>query len=229
MRLGQTLVLAALLLGTTAVFAQPNHRPSPVLRAFVDGAVTVSYAGMRGVSGDWIALARPGSAPTEYVTYQYPASVRGELTFPDPGPGDYVVRAYFGSSSYVVRAESAPFHVADRCHGDTGRPAVTASADGTSVVVRFQHLCGTTSDWIALAPAGAPPSTYQAWQYTNGANEGIVTLPNVAAGQWVARVFTNWATTHSYDVRAESAPFWIAPPGCVCGEPAAEIVTSTGR
>ena len=222
MRLVGALVLGGLVLGSTPVFAQPVPRWRTGLRAIVDGGIAVHFEGMRGASGDWIALARAGSGPTEYVTYQYPGErTHGVLTFADPGEGDYVVRAYFGSSSYVVRAETPPFHVTDRCRGDHGDgPRVSATRDGANVFVRFSGLCGTPTDWIAIAPLGAAAQSYQAWQYTNGARDGVIQLANVPPGQWVARIFTNWSATHSYDVRAESAPFWVAPPGCVCGEAA---------
>lgn len=215
------LVLASLL-PAPPVLAQPHRVARPQLRVIADGGIAVRFAGMRGGDGEWIALAVRGSAPTEYVAWQYTAGrTEGELTFAPLAAGDYVARAYFGSSSYVVRAESAPFHQADRCAGVTIAPTVTASRDGANVFVRFAGLCGTPTDWITIAPVGAEPQRYHAYQYTTGASNGVLTFAGVPPGQWVARVFTDWSGSHSYAVRAESAPFWVVPEGCVCGEAAA--------
>jgi hypothetical protein len=216
MRVLTVLLVAGGVFGGSVALGQPAVRRQPELRVTVDGGVTVHFAGMRGVSGDWIAIARAGSAPTEYAAYQYPGEqARGTLTFAEPGEGDWVVRAFFGSSSYVVRAESAPFRIVDRCRGEQ---TITASADGTTVFVRFTSPCASPTDWIALAPVGSTPQTYTSWQYTNGAREAVVPITGLPPGQWVARLFTNWSGTRSYEVRAQSAPFWLAPPGCVCGD-----------
>jgi len=222
MRFASFAALAALALGSPDAAAQPHHRAG--VSATADGSqVFVRFEGAHGGGDDWISLATADSPATQYVTYEYAQQRHGTVTFAGVRPGRYVARVYFGSSSYVIRAQSAPFDVGEDpnagCErGHPGRTALSASADGDTAFVRFAGLCGAAQDWIAIAAVDAPPSTYVKWVYTGGTRDGVLSFADLPPGRYVARVFFDWTGTQSYDVRAQSDPFWVAPPGCVCGD-----------
>ena len=216
------LVSLVLLAGASQALAQPRVSPGPALTVIADGDVVVRFAGMSGGSGDWIGIAPPDSPPTQYAAYQYTSAARqGTLTFANLAPGDWVARAYFGASSYSIRAQSTPFHVAERPVAPGVDPSLRVSADGATAYVRFSGLSGAATDWIAIAPVGAPPQSYQAWRYTSGAREGVFEFADLPPGRYEARVFLDWSGTSSYTISGHSAPFWVAPAGCVCGDAAA--------
>lgn len=206
MRLFGFLGGAVLLVSGAPAFAQ-GRSGATALSVMSDGEIVVRFDGMRGREGDWIALAAPGSPPTEYVAWQYTGGARrGSLTFPEVPAGDLVARAYFGSSSYVVRATSAPFRVPDRCGLSGVTRSLVARADGDTVVVRFAGLCGESRDWIGLAPPGSPSGQYVAWQYTASEREGVLTFENLGEGDYVARAYSG---PSPYVIRAESAPVHV--------------------
>ena len=222
MRFASLVAVLALWLASADVAAQPGNRVT--ISANADGSqVFVRFGGARGNGDDWVSLAPADSPPTEYTTYQYAATRDGALTFSGVQPGRTVARIYFGSSSYVIRGQSAPFVVAEdpgtACgRAGAGATSLAASADGTTAVVRYSGFCGAAQDWVAIAAVDSAPSDYVQWVYTGGARSGVLSLEGLPAGRYVARAFFDWAGTQSYTVRAQSDPFWVAPPGCVCGD-----------
>jgi hypothetical protein len=67
-------------------------------------------------------------------------------------------------------------------------------------------LPGNAHDWIAIAPAGSPSTTYLDYVFTNGQTSGTATFTAPATGSYVVRALR----FNTYEVLAESAPFSVA-------------------
>lgn len=73
--------------------------------------VVVSFTGLQGTPTDWIAIAAPGSADIQYVTYMYTnGAPSGSVMFSGLAPGTYEARAY-NNNSMIRKATSMTFTV----------------------------------------------------------------------------------------------------------------------
>ena len=167
--------------------------------------VIVTYSGMSGDFYDWISIAPAGSPDTTYTQYVYTGGqLSGTATFNSLGPGTYVARAYF-TNTYVKQAESAPFVV----DGPTTTPTLTTDASsyqsGGTVTVTYTNMAGFAMDWIAIAHAGSPDSSYVAYQFTGGQVNGTAAFSGLPNGNYVARAYFN----NTFAKQAESAPFSV--------------------
>jgi HEAT repeats len=90
-------------------------------------AMVVGFSAMAGSDRDYIATAKAGSAPADYIAYVYTdglAAGQAALTAPT-APGDYEVRAFFRDEYTRFRA-SVPFTVAGAVAPAVPEPAPTA-------------------------------------------------------------------------------------------------------
>jgi WD40 repeat protein len=165
--------------------------------------ITVTYAGLPGFEEDWIAIAPVGSPNTTYLAYVFTGGqTSGTATFTAPAtPGSYVVRA-FPNNTFVPVWESAAFAV--------NTPTVTVdhpsyNAGGT-ITVSYAWMPGNADDWIALAPAGSPNTTYVNYIFTGGQTSGTATFPAPAIGSYVARAFPH----NTFTLLAESPTFTVS-------------------
>jgi hypothetical protein len=168
--------------------------------------VTVTYAGLPGNANDWIALAPAGSPATTHLAWMYTGGqTSGTATFTAPlNGGPYVARAYLNDTNTLL-AESAPFTITS----STVSTDQSNYAPGAPVTVTYAGLPGNAKDWISIAPAGSPSTTFVAWVYTGGQTSGTATFTApLTAGSYVARAFLNDAPT----LLAESAPFTVTSP-----------------
>ena len=171
--------------------------------AYATGAtVTVTYAGLPGNYNDWIAIAPAGSDNMTFLAFVYTGGqMSGTATFTAPAPGSYVARA-FVNDTFTLLAESAAF---------TTAPAPTISTDsasyasGATITVTYSGLPGNVHDWIAIAAAGSPNTSFVAYVYTNGATSGTATFTAPAGGSFVARAFSN----DTFNLIVESASFTV--------------------
>jgi hypothetical protein len=162
--------------------------------------ITVTYAGLPGDLQDWIAIAPAGAATTSYVAYVFTNGQQsGTATFTAPAAGSYVVRA-FPNNTFALLAESAPFGVT------SVSTDATSYALGARITVSYAGLPGNLQDWIAIAPAGAPTTSYVAYVFTNGQKSGTATFAAPAAGSYVARAFPD----NTFVLVAESPTFVVA-------------------
>lgn len=128
------------------------------------------------------------------------------------------------SSAVALRATACIAFVLAGC-GDGGDDLATVTAyDGCtvvttnassytnteSIVVSWTCLPGNNTDWIAIAAAGSPVSSYVAWVYTYGAASGSHSFAasSTGTGTFVARAFEN----NGYTLLAESTPFDVTGP-----------------
>jgi hypothetical protein len=168
-------------------------------------AITVSWTGAAGTSTDWIALAPDGAPPTTYAAWAYTGgAVNGSTNFPAGTltPGTYRARIFF-NGGVVIQAESAAFTV-------TSAGATTISTDASSyvqgapVVVSWANALGSSTEWVAIAADGSPPTSYVSWASTGGAVNGSRSFTGLVPGTYRARLFTG-----SNSLEAESAAFTV--------------------
>ncbi len=184
--------------GSSVTTDSANYAPN--------ATITVNYTGLQGTSSDWIALALPGSAPNSFVRYAYTSgTVNGSVQFGGGlANGTYVARSY-NNDSFVVVQESAAFTV-----GNTISTSQSSYLATENIVVNYQGVpAGTQNNWIALATAGSPNTSFHSYQYITGSS-GQVTFSPLPAGNYVARLFLNdsftLAGSSTFTVGAPVAP-----------------------
>jgi len=79
------------------------------------------------------------------------------------------------------------------------------------VQVTFGGLSGSQTDWIAIANASDPDTTYLAFRYTEGVTSGTFAFGPLPNGNYEARAYFDWNGTMSYNVEARVA-FTVQPP-----------------
>jgi len=205
----------------TNVLARPSAATgTPVSAVVAGGQVTVTYGALPGNARDWIAIAPSGSALTTYGAWAYTGGASsGTATFQAIGAGTWVARAFL-NDGFTLSGESDPFTVtaATMGGGATITTDATSYAAGAPVDVSFTGASGAANDWIGIAAAGTPDSTWSTYKYTGGGASGTVRFDALPSGTWVARLyFTNGSVK-----QAESAPFTIASSG------AASVTTDKG-
>lgn len=163
--------------------------------------VTVNYANLPGNTYDWVAISQGGSPATSYFKYAYTnGATSGSASFTGVGAGSWEARAYV-NDTYTVIASST-FTVA-------GSPSVSSNAAlytvGDTVTINFSGLPGNQYDWVAVAQAGSPDSSYVRYDYTGGQVSGSRQYTGLPAGMYEARAFLN----DTYTKLASSATFTI--------------------
>ncbi len=198
------------LAAATITLAETSVKPGAELR--------ISYAGMAGTPRDFISFAKASDPVEQSGAIRLPTDGKpeGSLTATAPNePGDYEVRAWFNGEQrlrarvpFTVRGPDLPPETAD-----TSKPSLTlAAAQFTAnekIAVRFAGFLGHGSDYVALAPAGAPNATYYSYVYTEGKTKGIieVALPPEPGAYELRAFFAN-----KTDVIHAAAPFSIVAP-----------------
>ena len=178
--------------------------------------IGVTFSGVDGASGDWVAIAPMGSPLTTTTRWKFTGGgTSGSLQFEGPPTGGtYVARAFDTDSNLM--GESDPFVTADPSQTHATVAATQASYTMTDpITIAFTGMPGNTHDWIAIAPQGFPVNDQAEWQFTGGGVDGSVTftggfqLTNFPAGTYVARAYLN----NTFTLVAESTPFTIGTAG----------------
>jgi hypothetical protein len=173
-----------------------------------ESTLSVQYTGVppSPTAQNWLALVPQGSPTTSYVAWTYIANgTTGSalLEVPaDPAPGTYTVRVV-ADNGYTVLAESNAFTI-DELPVSTDAATYAYRAP---INVTYQTPSPEYQDWVDIAPAGSAPTSYVAWAYTGGFNEGTVTLQSgsLFPGTYVARFLLR----NGFVVGGESAPFVV--------------------
>jgi len=175
--------------------------------------VTATWSGIASPTAtDWIALSAAGAPAGSYLSWAYVSCTQSagaarasgscSLTIPaGVAPGTYELRL-FASNSSTLLAASGPVTVS--VVGLTASPS-TASP-GTPVTATWSGIATPTgTDWIALAAAGAPASSYFTWVYVNctqsaGAARASGSCPlsiptGLAAGTYELRLYAGNGST----------------------------------
>ena len=191
-----TVFAAALTVSTTSV--------SP------GGSVTVTLTNGPGGSTDWLVLAAVGAPDSSVLQWTYVGAgvtSRAWTVAMPATPGNYEFRLLL-NGGYTRAATSAPVAVAATPATLTVN-ATTVSAGGPATVTLAGGPGGST-DWLALAPVGAPNSSVLQWTYVGAGvktRTWTVTMPT-GAGQYEFRLFLNGGTTRA----ATSPAVTVAPP-----------------
>ncbi len=179
--------------------------------------VEIAIANGPGNATDWVALYPVGAADNAYLSWSY---LSGTATPPSSGltsatlqsyvpatPGDYEWRLFANdtftrlttSSVVTVAVSSAVLTV-----NGVSPPATATVVAGAGVTVSLTGGPGNPTDWIALAPAGAPDSTLVDWRYLDGttvppstglSNGTVQFLAPAAAGDYEVRLFAHDSST----------------------------------
>lgn len=170
--------------------------------------VTVNWAGIPSPTArDWIQIAQQGSTVYNYFAWQYTGgTAAGSRVFNTTLPNGTYIARLLANDGYSVLATSAAFTVTGAVT-PTLTPPVGAQG-GVGFSVSFNNMPGNSTDWISIAPAGTPSSTYSAWQSTGGTTSGTLNFSGLPTGNYEVRAFYNFQTP--YTIRA-SASFSI---GC---------------
>jgi Kelch motif/Galactose oxidase, central domain len=205
----------------TSSLASAEVWPQPTIAAAVAGtSVTVTWGGTPGNSNDWVDIAPQGAPPGTATRSAYTGgAVNGNTVF-TVGSGTYVARVFM-KARFWIAAESAPFTVAAPTTTVTLDAASTLSSP-VNVIIDYAGMSGSAYDYVALAPAGSPSTTFSRYVYTNGALSGSVSFANVTSGSWVARAYFNNGTVR----QAESAPFTVTGAATTLTLDAASTLTS---
>jgi len=214
--------------GGTALTASPTS-VSP------GGTLTAAWMGIPGPSStDWIALYQSGGVT--YIDWNYVSCSKtpgnplasGSCPFVLPGnlaPGTYHLRL-FANNTYTLLATSNDFTVTSG--GGGGGPTLTASptsvsAGGTLTATWMGIPAPSSTDWIALYPAGGV--SYIDWNYVScsktpgnplASGSCAFVLPgNLASGTYQLRLFAN----NTYTLLATSNNFTVTSGGGGGGGP----------
>ncbi len=169
----------------------------------------MTLQGSPGNAGDWLALAKVGSAPASYITYTYVgAGITNRtwtVTMPQT-PGQYEFRLLV--NGYTQIAVSAPVTVTapPEAPPATLTPSATTAAPGAQITVTLQGSPGNASDWLALARVGSGPNSYITYTYVGAGvtnRTWTVTMPQTP-GQYEFRLLVN-----GYTQIAVSAPVTV--------------------
>jgi len=172
--------------------------------------VQVSWSGMPGAAGEWVALAPVGSPNTTVSRWAFTgggASGTKTLEGP-PAAGMYVARGFGADDSF--QGESDPF-VVQSAGTATVAPGQPIYQMADPIMINWSGLPGNTDDWISIAPVGSPDTTTADWLFTGGGTSGSTLFMDGLAptgyppGTYVARAFVN----DSFVKTGESAAFTI--------------------
>lgn len=183
-----------LLASAEFVVAQTNLS---VTASASNGTISVSFSAPAPNGSDWIAVSIPGSPSTSYAAWAYASAGSRSASLQFSTPGSYEVR-YLRNDGYEIAARTS-VHISNTSStgsNNNGNGQVTASVTATlkgtdSIVATYSKSVSTQYDWIAVAAAGAPLSSYLNWKYVTDAS-GSVTFAGLSAGQkYEIRLFKN--------------------------------------
>jgi hypothetical protein len=158
--------------------------------------VTVSWSNIPNPTAtDWIVIAPTAAADANWTVWAYTngaSSGSKNLTLLSyTTPGSYNARFFANNTMQRVAVSNAI---------TVQPPTVTASpasvAPGGTLTVTWQNIgAPAEKDWFALAPVGAPDSSWVAWIYgTSGlaADSTVFPVPSgISAGSYELRLFSN--------------------------------------
>ncbi len=180
------------------------------------GSATVTLANGLGGSTDWLVLAAVGSPDSSVLQWTYVGagvtSRAWSVTMP-AAAGNYEFRLLL-NGGYTRAATSAPVTVVAAAPATLTVNTTSVGAGGSATVTLAGGPGGST-DWLVLAPAGAPNSTVLQWTYVGAGvktRTWTVAMPT-AAGQYEFRLFLNGGYTRA----ATSPAVTVAPPTLTVG------------
>jgi len=192
------------------VVVDPALTPPPVVtslspnRAFVGGSgftLTVTGSGFVPAS---IVLWNGASRPTTFISTTQIRAAIGAADIVSTGTAQVAVRTPSpggGTSGSLTMTIAVPPSLT---------PSATSVAAGTAVTVMLVGGAGGSSDWLALAPAGAPDTSYVQWTYVGAgvSDRAWTVVAPSTTGQYEFRLFLNNAFIRA----ATSPPITVTTP-----------------
>jgi hypothetical protein len=108
-------------------------------------------------------------------------------------------------------AEKSPSSSVETKRGALGETISTDQASyalGATITVTYAGMPGNAHDWIGLAPANSPNTTYVDYVFTNGQTSGTATFTVATPGAYVVRGYQ----FNTYNILAESTFFSVGGP-----------------
>src|SRR5271155_4740448 len=242
----------------------PPPSPPPATSIVVNGssnavvtqgaALAIAVANGPGNTTDWVGLAAAGTPDSSYISWYYldgtqsaPAVGLTAATVMMTAPaanGAYEAR-FYPNNGYTATAR-ASFTVASPAPAPPPPPSPPATSivvngssnavvtQGAALAIAVANGPGNTTDWVGLAAAGTPDSSYISWYYLDGTQSApavgltaatvMMTAP-AANGAYEARFYPNngyTATARASFTVASPAPAPPPPPS----PPATSIVVN---
>ena len=171
----------------------------------VGESIKVTVNGMLGNNQDWVGIYQAGASNDwdNIVAWAWTNGVNnGTITLDPVAAGNYDVRAFYANSFNIE--DTASFKVTG---GGGGNASISTSKStynaGEKIKVTVNGMLGNDEDWIGIYNAGASNdwNNVKAWAWTNGVNNGTITLDGVIAGNYEARAFF----ANSFNVKATAS------------------------
>jgi subtilisin family serine protease len=151
------------------------------------GQVTVTLTNSPGGSGDWLAVAAVGAPDQSYLQYTYVGAgvTTKTWTVTLALPGSYEFRLFLNGG--YTRAATSP---AVTVTSPTLSVSATAVSAGTQVTLTLTNGTGGAGDWLALAAAGSPNTSFLQWtQVGTGVTTKTWTVTIASPGSYEFRLF----------------------------------------
>jgi hypothetical protein len=202
-------VIAALTFTPSALAAQssPSITATPI-PVGVGALITVNVANGPGNTNDWVGLVATGDPDTSYIAWQF---LNGATSTPPTGltnatlqfvapmtPGTYTARLF--ADGWNRLAISSPVTVETPAALASSITATPTTVSAGAPIIVTANGPGQFNDWVGLVAAGAPDTSYIAWQYLNGlttppatgfASATLQFMAPMTPGTYTARLFTN--------------------------------------
>ena len=160
--------------------------------------VTVTLTDGPGGPNDWLALAAAGAPNTSYLQWTYvgAGATTKTWTVTVASAGSYEFRL-FPSGGYTRAATSSTLSVTPAVPASLTLSATTVAA-GAQVTATLSGGAGGATDWLALAVAGAPNTSYLQWTYVGaGVTSRTWTVTLASPGAYEFRLFPNGGYTRA--------------------------------
>jgi len=157
-------------------------------------SIKINVSNMSGASQDWIGVYKVGASNDwdNVRSWSFTNGLKnGTITLDGVTAGNYEARAFFNNS--FNKEASVSFSVKAAQQNATISTQQNVYNAGSSINVSVGNLAGNAHDWVGIYPAGASNDwdNVVTWAYTNGVQNGTITIEGVAAGSYEARVFFN--------------------------------------
>ncbi len=158
----------------------------------VNEQINVTVDNMLGNHQDWVGI-YPSGASNDWgnvLSWSWTYGIEnGAISLDGIGVGNYEVRAFF-SNSFNLEAST---HIS--INGIQADAQISTSkylyGSAESIEVSVDNMSGHYEDWVGIYPIGASNDwgNVLSWSWTNGIEEGTLSLSGLGAGNYEVRAF----------------------------------------
>ncbi len=176
----------------------------------VDEQIDATVNNMLGNYQDWIGIYPAGSSNDwgNVLSWGWTNGIEnGTISLDGVGVGDYEVRAFFSNS---FNLEATTQIKVDGIQADAQISTSKYSYDsGESIEISVDNMSGHHEDWVGIYPSGASNGwgNVLSWSWTNGIEEGTLSLSGLGAGDYEVRAFfsNSFNLEASTEIKVEDA------------------------